>query len=169
MKSIKSLLIAASIFAMAGVAHAADNALKDGEKAYLLDCAQSGMTEVKLGNIAVKRAKNKDVKTFAEQMIQDHTKANNALKKVASKKGVNLPEDLKGDKAAVVAKFDSISSDMFDASYITQMVKDHKTVSEKLKNHLAIADTDLNAWTKNTLPTVNHHLEMAIDLDKKVK
>lgn len=164
----RALLLGLAFIASSSVCLAKPDTVSEKEKAYMLDCAQAGMTEVKLANIAMKNAKAAAVKEFAQQMLQDHTKANNALKKVAEKKSVQLPEKLNAEKAGVVAKFEGLRGKQFDTAYTTQMVEDHKKVSQKLSEHLDVPDVDLKGWTKETLPTVKHHLEMAISMDKKI-
>ena len=58
------------------------------------------MAEVALGQLAVEKASNADVKKFGQRMVDDHSKANDKLKQLASQKNVALPQDLSAkDKA----------------------------------------------------------------------
>ena len=56
--------------------------------------AKGGMAEVALGELAVTRAKNEDVKKFGRRMVEDHGKANQELAQLAKNKGVEVPKDL---------------------------------------------------------------------------
>jgi len=50
------------------------------------------------------------------------------------------------------------------------MVEDHeKDVKEFEKASKSAQDPDLKAWAAKTLPTLQGHLKMAKDTDKKVK
>jgi putative membrane protein len=166
---MKRLILAALALTSALAVNAKDSSLSAADKAFMRDCAQAGMSEVKLGNIALKNANADAVKDFARQMIDEHTKANEALKLVAEKKNVQLPESLDAEKAVAVAKLESLKGKAFDKAYSTQMVVDHKKVSKKLSTHVSKGDEDLKAWTKDTLPKVQHHLDMALSMDKKIQ
>src|SRR3954470_4033366 len=56
--------------------------------------AMAGMAEVKLGQLALEKSTNDDVKKFAQMMVDDHTKANDELKALAQSKSIDLPTDL---------------------------------------------------------------------------
>ena len=53
--------------------------------------AKGGMMEVTMGQVAEQKAQSDDVKSFGKRMVTDHSKANDELKSIASKKGVQLP------------------------------------------------------------------------------
>lgn len=59
------------------------------EEAYI-----GAQTEVRLSQLAVKQSSDPAVKQFAQQMIDDHTKANDELRKVAEGKGFTLPAEM---------------------------------------------------------------------------
>ncbi|MBX3073918.1 DUF4142 domain-containing protein [Candidatus Obscuribacterales bacterium] len=56
---------------------AEDTTVTAPEKQFMLDTAQAGLTEVRLGDVAGSKSANNEIKDFAKQMIADHTKANN--------------------------------------------------------------------------------------------
>ena len=58
---------------------------------FMKEAAQGGMAEVALGQLAVEKASNADVKKFGQRMVDDHSKANDKLKQLASQKNVALP------------------------------------------------------------------------------
>ena len=53
--------------------------------------AKGGMMEVTMGKVAEQNAQSDDVKSFGKRMVTDHSKANDELKSIASKKGFELP------------------------------------------------------------------------------
>jgi putative membrane protein len=59
-------------------------------KTFMQEAASGGLVEVKLGKIAAQRASSSDVKEFGQRMVTDHTKANDELKDIASRKNVTL-------------------------------------------------------------------------------
>src|SRR5689334_5346937 len=64
------------------------------DHAFMTAAAQGGTAEVELGKLAKDHGSNDAVKNFGQHMIDDHSKANDELKDLASKKGVTLPTSL---------------------------------------------------------------------------
>ncbi len=95
------------------------------------------------------------------------------MKQLASKKVVDLTKET--DSAAKKTqkasdKLGKESGDAFDKAYMSMMVKDHeKDVKEFEEASKNADDADLKAWAGKTLPTLQHHLEMAKDIDGKLK
>src|SRR3989441_9520115 len=66
--------------------------------------AQGGLTEVELGRLAVQRGSNPAVKSFGQRMIEGHSRANDELKAIATKKSITLPPDMNSDQKATIDK-----------------------------------------------------------------
>ncbi len=58
---------------------------------FVQDAMVGGMKEVRLGEIAIEKTQNRDVKRFAKRMVNDHSKANEKLMKIAYGEGLNIP------------------------------------------------------------------------------
>src|SRR6185312_1533412 len=97
------------------------------DKKFAMEAAMGGMAEVKKGQLAVEKASNPDVKAFGQKMVDDHTKANEELKEVASKESIDLPTSLDAKQQAMVDKLSKLSGAAFDKAYMKDMVKDHDT------------------------------------------
>ncbi len=54
--------------------------------------AKGGMMEVAMGKVAEQNGQSEDVKSFGKRMVTDHSKANDELKSIASKKGRPTPK-----------------------------------------------------------------------------
>src|SRR4051794_33104428 len=61
---------------------------------FAVKAATGGMMEVQLGQIAQSKASDQRVKDFGNMMVQDHSAANDELKRLASAKNVTLPADV---------------------------------------------------------------------------
>jgi len=121
-----------------------------------------GMEEVQLGQIAVKNAKNDKVKEFGRRMIDDHTKAGDKLKEIASKNNIDLPTEVDAKGKALIDRMSRMSGAAFDKAYMRDMVKDHESdVAAFQKEADSGMNPDLKSFAGQTLPTLQDHLRMA--------
>src|SRR6476659_6762106 len=67
--------------------------LTAADRTFVMEAARGGMAEVEMGRLAVNKASNADVKQFGQRMVDDHGKANDELKGLASRKNVTLPTE----------------------------------------------------------------------------
>jgi putative membrane protein len=117
--------------------------------------------EVELGNLALQHASRSDVKTFAQRMVDDHTKANQQLDDLASKKGITLKEQESVEAKQTIAKLSKLSGEAFDREYAKDMVKDHEKDVAEFEAATKLRDADVKEFATQTLPTLQEHLEMA--------
>lgn len=73
----------------------ASKMMKSADTHFAMKAAQGGMAEVKMGQLAADKASSPDVKAFGQQMVDDHTKANDQLKSIAQEQGITLPSTLR--------------------------------------------------------------------------
>jgi putative membrane protein len=139
-------------------------------KGFMTEAAKGGMAEVELGKVAVSKAQNAEVKQFAQQMVAEHTKANNELKQLAEKKSVTLPTDLDAMHKSMKDKLSNLSGAEFDKEYIKGQVEDHeKTVALFEAQSTGGTDADAKAMAMKTLPNLKAHLDMARKIQAKLK
>jgi len=134
------------------------------DQKFFKKAAMAGLSEVAAGNVAARQSSNQKVKDFAQQMVSDHGSANEGLQQLAQQKGIPLPTapDAK-QKKALDALAQKQGAD-FDHAYIEQQVKDHKQAVSLFKTAAKSQDPDVQAFAQKTLPTLEHHLEMAEQL-----
>jgi putative membrane protein len=144
-------------------------AQKAADHKFIVEAGQGGMAEVTLGKLAEQKGSNQVVKNFGAQMVKDHSKANDELKSIASSKNVTVPDSLTAKDKALYEMLSAMSGDQFDRTYIKAMVKDHQTdVSEFRKESQNGRDSDVKNFASKTLPTLEHHLQMAQDAEAKL-
>ena len=137
-------------------------AIDNDDSKFMTEAASGGMMEVQAGQLAVQKGISQEVKDFGQQMITDHSAANDQLKTMAAQKNVILPEALSADDQKSIDHLNSVDAKDFDKTYMKLMVEDHKADVDKFQdvvNHPK--DADVKAWAQNMLPTLLHHLDMA--------
>ena len=148
----------------------ANRLVESSDRTFVSKAAQGGMAEVELGRLATERASNEKVKHFGQQMVDDHSKANEELKNVASNKGTQLPTSMDAQSQATLKHLSNLHGAAFDRAYIDDMVKDHqKDVADFQREAEHGTDPDVKAFAAKTLPTLQHHLQMAQDARSAVK
>jgi putative membrane protein len=134
------------------------SALSAKDKSFMAKAAKGGMMEVEWGKIAAKNGQNADVKKFGNRMVTDHSKANDELMALAQEEGVKLPNE------KVNGKWKS------DKDYMDMMVKDHENdLAEFQEEAKDGSDPDLKKFADKTSKVVRKHLDMAKEIQGKLK
>jgi putative membrane protein len=135
---------------------------------FMKKAAEGGLAEVEGSKLAVDKAVNTQVKGFAQQMVDDHGKANEALKALAARKGVELPTEPSMAQRASLHVLHSADGAAFDRRYADALGVDaHRdTVRLFQKAATSAADPDVKAFAGKLLPTLQHHLEMATEMKR---
>jgi putative membrane protein len=134
------------------------SSLSEKDKTFMKKAAKGGMMEVAMGQVAEQKAQNEDVKSFGKRMVTDHSKANDELKSIASKKGFQLPSK------------EHTSKWTSDKAYIDMMVKDHeKDLAEFKEEANSGSDPDVKKFADDTAKVVQEHLDLAKDIQGKLK
>ena len=134
------------------------SSLSAKDKTFMKKVAKGGMMEVVMGQMAEQKAQSDDVKTFGKRMVTDHSKANDELKSIASKKGVQLPSKEHSGKWTS------------DKAYMDMMVKDHEKDLAEFKEEAASgSDPDVKKFADDTAKMVQEHLDLAKETQGKLK
>jgi putative membrane protein len=154
---------AAGAAAPAAPAAPAAATMSKADQKILSDMAQANMSEIENAKLAQGKSQNDQVKTFAQQMIDDHGKALTDIQQLATSKGVTLPTELDKQHKAMSDKLGAMSGDAFDKAYKARAgVSDHKKMHSMLVSAEKRAkDPELKALIGRIAPTVDQHLKAA--------
>jgi putative membrane protein len=137
--------------------------LASNDRDFLEQAAQNGHAEISASRLALEKTRNEQVRTFAQRMVDDHTRANEELRTLATSKRVELPSEpslLQKGKEMLIS---GLSDHNFDRRYINQMgVEAHEDNIELFtKASRDAQDPDVKAYASKTLPALRSHLEAA--------
>lgn len=127
--------------------------------------------EIDTSELALKYSKSDEVKAFAKQMIDDHTKAKEEFKAALKEANIEPPMDmLDATHTAKYAKLRVFTTESsFDPAYVAEQVKAHEQAVSTFKDYAANGQTPaLKSFAEKTLPTLEHHLAMIKDIDSKI-
>ena len=138
--------------------------------AFMKTAGMDGMAEVEHGKLAAQNAASNEVKQFGQRMVDDHGKANDELKSLASQKNVTLATELDAKHKAMQAKLSKLNDAAFDSTYMAHMVTAHKeAVALFQREAKAGKDAETKAFAAKTLPALQEHLKMAQDISARLK
>ena len=174
MRAQKAKLTAAMvsylIVTATSMASAADAGLTSGDRDFVIKAAQGNTMEVQAGKLASQRALDPAVKSFAQQMVSDHSAANEKLKSLADQKQMPLADDVSPEGHTALGKLEGLNGTEFDKAYSKMMVKDHTDDITEFETAFKKAkDPDVKAYAQETLPTLRHHLMLANRLSSAEK
>ena len=119
------------------------------------------MLEVQLGRLAVQRGASDAVKQHGQQMVKEHTQANQELMQLAMQKGMEVPTEMSAQNKALKDRLSALSGTSFDAAYKQAMLDSHNQAIALFQAQSQQGqDPDLKAWASKTLPNLQAHLQM---------
>lgn len=131
-------------------------------KDFVMKAASGGMMEVELGKVAQQKAQDPRVKNFGQMMVDDHSKANDELKGIASSKNIMIPDKMMDDHQKHVDEMSKKSGKDFDKAYMDMMLNDHKEdIGDFKKASENSKDADIKGFAGKTLPVLQKHLDSA--------
>jgi putative membrane protein len=154
-----ALMTAGIIGLAASQAMAAEPA---ADKTFATKAAEGGLAEVTLGQLAEQKASSPQVKQFGQQMVTDHSQANQELKQIAEKQHLTLPTQLNSKDKATEQKLRGLSGAAFDKAYMQDMVQDHQhDIADFQKEAQSGQDPQMKAFAQKYLPVLQKHLQLA--------
>jgi putative membrane protein len=134
--------------------------LTSADAKFMKEAADGGLAEMELGQLATEKASSEDVKNFGQRMVDDHGKANDKLKDLASQKSVTLPDQPSAKHKTIKMRLEKMFGTQFDQAYVAEMTKDHKKdVAEFERESKSAHDPDVKNFAIETLPTLQDHLK----------
>ena len=137
---------------------------------FIKEAATSDMLEIESSKLAQQKG-NATEKTFAGQMIADHTKTSAELKgMVSGEMKAAIPTALDNSSQKKLDKLRDSKPEDFASEYDPMQVSAHKDAVSLFERYAKGGDDPkLKDWAGKTLPALQHHLEMAQDMNKNRK
>jgi putative membrane protein len=137
------------------------NSLSSRDRTFVMQAGQLSMMEVELGRLAVQRGSSAGVKQYGQEMVEDHTRANQELMQLAMQKKVELPTEMSTQNTALIDRLSGLSGRSFDTAYKQAMIDSHNQAIALFQAQSQQGqDPQLKAWATQKLPKLQAHLEM---------
>jgi putative membrane protein len=105
---------------------------------FVRDIALKNMAELELSRMALEKATNPDIKSFAQRMIDDHGAAGYKLKSVVSGQPIEWPMQLDDKHRKTADELAKKQGADFDRDYVKAMVEGHEDLAAKLESRLDV-------------------------------
>jgi putative membrane protein len=130
------------------------------DKTFVKKALEGSMAEVQMGQLALQKSNDDQVKQFAQRMVDDHGKMVDQMKPVAQQMGIKVPDSPPKGEMKKMDKMKSLSGDAFDQAYIKDMVKDHKKDSSEFKQEAqSTQNPQLKQLATEGGQTIDSHLQ----------
>ena len=138
---------------------------------FIKEAANSDMLQIAAATFAQEKG-NAEEKKFAEQMMTDHSKTSSDLKSLVSSGAVmaDIPTALDSSSQKKLDKLRDTRRQAFASEYDPMQISVHKEAVSLFERYSKSGDNPkLKDWAGKTLPTLQHHLDMAEAMHKSRK
>lgn len=121
--------------------------------------AASDAYEIASSKLATEKAQAAELKSFAQQMVKDHTASTAKLKSAAG--SIKPDPTMNPEQQANIDALEAASGAAFDTAYRTQQLAAHQKALTALQGYAASGDNEaLKTFASETAPIVQGHLTM---------
>jgi putative membrane protein len=146
---------------MAAAAPAANATLPTDPAGFAMTAGAANMFEIQSSQLALKQSQTPAITSFAQKMIDDHTKAGQNMEQAAKTENVPVPTALDASGQQQLTQLQGLSGKQFDDAYVAAQVTAHDQAVALFSNYSKSGkDGALKDFAGNTLPTLQDHQQM---------
>ena len=135
--------------------------MTEADRLFMVTVIRAGDFEVNASQKVLVKSNNAGVKSFAQYMIDDHSKVNQQAQNLASRRGLDVPLGLTTDQIDKLATLDKLNGADFDAEYLRQQRDAHdQAISLFTAAASSASDKFIRDWAAATLPGLRNHHDM---------
>ncbi len=147
----------------------AQTGISEVAREFIEDAAHAGHAEVEAARLALSKSADPDVRSFAQRMIDDHTRLNTQLQQIARARGLQPPSEPSLAQQGRLSLLRVSDGPDFDRRYVEDFgVRAHRDTIERFGEAASrIQDAQLNKVAQEALPTLRQHLQVARTLQAR--
>ena len=134
---------------------------------YVQKAAMGDLYEIEASKVALARSQSADVKEFAQDMVDAHTRSSDDLKARLARAGqiVELPTMLDAEHQKKLDDLKAASAQTFDARYAAGQKEAHDQALMLHRDYAMRGSVaDLKAFAADIVPKIEMHVQMAAEL-----
>lgn len=135
------------------------------DERFLTEAMQGDLAEVQLGELAQQKGGNDRVKEFGQTLVKDHGDHSKKLQELGEQMGMTLPTEPSAKQKSEYDRLSKLSGAQFDREFARHAIDDHRKDIGRYRTE-AKKSGALGDMAKETVPTLQHHLQMAEELTR---
>ena len=159
-------VVAVGLSASAALAETQGTKANKTDEVFIKEAMEGDLAEVNMGKLAQEKTQSQGVKDFGKMLEQDHGEHSQKVQSKAQELGVTPPQEPNTTQKSMYDRLSKLSGGQFDDQFVKAMVADHKKDIAKYDKE-AKSKGPLADFAKETLPTLEHHLQTAEALEKQ--
>ena len=137
---------------------------------FAVEAVSAGLAEINAGKIAQEKATNPRVKEFSAQMVEEHTRATEELKALASEKDIIIPTAPGENELREIADLNAEEGVEFDKEYINLIANDQNDVIDLYENAVEnVDDPEIREFASRTLALLKSNVEEAKNIEESLE
>lgn len=130
------------------------------DQKFFTTAAAAGAYEVEAAQLALQKSSDNQVRTIAQRMVQDHTKANDELAALARSMNVHVAAIPNQQQQGMLDQLQKLQGSDFDREYLRQQRTAHQQAIADFQAATQNTSQPVRAWAAKTLPILREHLAM---------
>ena len=131
------------------------------DAAFLVEAAKGDFGETQIGKLAQERASSETGKEYGRMLERDHGAHRVRLAALAAQHGITLRDEATEEGQRNYDRLSRLRGAEFDREFGKLMRDDHRKDIEKYQRQANTGPATTAALARETIPTLQHHLEMA--------
>ena len=135
---------------------------------FLQDAVSGDNGEVAIGGLAQQRGASPGVRDFGRTLQRDHAAAKQDALALARRMRITVaPGAIKPEAAQTRRQLMRLRGPSFDRAFVRAMISDHRKDIAKFEMQARSGERMTARLARDTLPHLRHHLDMAMDLQRR--
>jgi len=140
------------------------------DQKFVAKAVECAMVEVKAAELAQQRAANKEVKDFAQLLLDDHSKCRKQLMDETADLKLAVVEGFDKDSKQQLDRLAKLEGKDFDQAYMQGVIERHEKALRSMEAQAkGTTHAKLKACLAKATPILQGHLEKARQLQAKIK
>lgn len=171
------LIIASAAFILASPAFAqqqqqqrspsatAGQQLSQNAQEFVTSAGQGNMAEVLTATVALTKTSDRQVQSYAEMLIDQHTHSNMKLARLLTNGRVSFPTSPGQEHMQTLQRLQGMSGEQFDRAFLQAQIQAHQQNHDMFQRAAqSLQDEELKNFAQMSLPLLQAHLRIAQDL-----
>jgi putative membrane protein len=129
---------------------------------FLSQAARGNMVEIEAAQLALNTSQSSQVRQAAQQVLDDHRRAQQDAQRLASNLNHSLPNRPSEAQRQTLARLQGLQGANFDREFLATMESSHREQLNLFRTEgLAVNNQQVRNFAQNQIPILERHLQMA--------